>query len=288
MLLRLISLFVALSPIATPLYSADWWDKMTGLWQPKEKATDPTMRILLMKNLDGAQLQVRGKYRLVNPHTNTYITARPVGKSRYLETKEDGLKWGESFPGLYQLKVEPIDPSTEIIVDDVSYPGNLFFYDVEGKIYVVNEIPLEDYIKITLAPYQNLDLEHETLAALAIAARTNAYIESVNQRNSLRTVDANQIDYQGSFPDSIAIDDAAALTRNMIISQTGIYEGKATPFPVAFDKVNAGKVKGKQLSKISLEEANAFAKNGLHAAQILNKAFPGITIMLIEPEKKAE
>lgn len=288
MLLRLISLFVALSPFATPLHGADWWDKMSGLWQAKEKPAQPKMKILLMKNLDGIQLEIRGKYRLVNPHTNTYITARPVGKSRYLEAKEDGLKWGESFPGLYQLKIEPIDHTTEIILDNIAYPGDLYFYGVEGKIYVVNEIPLEDYIKISLSPYRELDLEHETFAALAIAARTNAYLETLQPKNNFWTVDAQKVGYQGVYPSNPSIDDAAALTRYMVISRTGLYEGVATPFPIEFDQISSEKTKEKQVSKITLDEANELAKNGSHAAQILNKAFPGITIMLLEHEKKAE
>ncbi len=290
MLLRLLSLFVALSPFATPLHGADWWDKMTGLWQgqAKEKPAHQTMRILLMKNLDGIQLEVRGKYRLVNPHTNTYITARPVGKNRFLEAKEDGLKWGESFPGLYQLKIEPIDQSTEILLDNVAYPGNLYFYGVEGKIYVVNEIPIEDYIKVSLSPYTNRQLEHETFAALAIAARTNAYLETLHPKNNFWTVDAQKIGYQGVYPQDQAIEDAVALTRYMVISRTGLYEGVATPFPIEFDELTSGKTKESQVSRISLDEANELAKGGNHAAQILNKAFPGITIMLLEHEKQAE
>lgn len=285
MLLRLTSFILSLSFIVSPLYSADWWDKVSSLWQDKEKdkekSVEPMMRILLKRNLENVQLEVRGRYRLINPHTDSFIAARSTGKNRLLEAVEDGLKWGESFPGIYQIKIEPIDSTTELFLDEVPYTGNLYFYAIEGKVYVVNEIPLEEYVNVSLLPYQDLTLESETLAALAIAARTNAFMETLNPRNTFWNIDAEKVNYQGPTAIEPAISQATMGTRSMIISRTGLYEGVATPFFVDFD-VLKGKGKETQASKISLEEAEQLAKQGHHAAQILIKAFPGISIMLVE------
>jgi len=72
------------------------------------------------------------------------------------------------------------------------------------------------------------------------------------------------------------------VTRYMVMSRTGAYEGGATPFASQFDSKTIPLTKDAEVSKISLEEANKMAQEGEHAAKILAKAFPGNTIRLLE------
>ena len=79
------------------------------------------------------------------------------------------------------------------------------------------------------------------------------------------------------------IAEAVRVTRYMIMSRTGVYEGVATPFAAQFDSIGpAYPNKEMESARISLEEANQMAENGMHAAQILSKAFPDTTIMLMQ------
>lgn len=281
MIVRTLLLFLALLPFSSPL-QASWWDNVTGYFKGQSRLAPPTIRILVLHDLEGVNLEVRGKYSLYDPYTNSYISSRFVGKSRYVQAVSDGLKWGEAFPGLYQIKIKPDDAVTTTVINGHEYEGSIYIYDVGGTVSIVNQIPIEDYVKAVLVNYQDRHLAPETLAALAIVARTNAYFQAVNPKNTYWAIDAQKVNFQGKTPVSSAVEDAIKLTRYMIMSRTGVYEGMATPFAAQFDALSPGQTKEMQVSKISLEEANETAQNGEHAAQILAKAFPGTTIMMME------
>lgn len=281
MIVRTLLLFLALLPFSSPL-QASWWDNVTGYFKGQSRSAPPTIRILVLHDLEGVNLEVRGKYSLYDPYTNSYISSRFVGKSRYVQAVSDGLKWGEAFPGLYQIKIKPDDAATTTVINGHEYEGSIYIYDVGGTVSIVNQIPIEDYVRAILVNYQDRHLAPETLAALAIVARTNAYFQAVNPKNTYWAIDAQKVNFQGKTPVSSAVEDAIKLTRYMIMSRTGVYEGLATPFAAQFDALSPGQTKEIQVSKISLEEANEKAQNGEHAAQILAKAFPGTTIMMME------
>jgi stage II sporulation protein D len=282
MILRALLLFLAFLPLNSPL-QADMWNDIKGYFKGNTRPEAPTIRILLLHDVEGAKLEVRGKYSLFDPYTNSHISTRFAGKSRYIQALGDGLKWGEAFPGLYQLKIKPENASTATVINHDEYEGTIFVYDIGGTISIVNQIPIEDYVRSILAVFQKQHLEPETLAALAIVARTNAYFQAVNPKNTYWAVDAEKVGYQGRIPPSYAVDDAVKLTRYMIMSRTSVYEGAATPFAAQFADLSLGQSsKELETSKISLEEANEMAKKGGHGAQILAKAFPGTTIMIME------
>lgn len=282
MILRTFLLFLALLPVGSPL-QATIWDNVAGYFKGNNRPEPPTIRVLLLHDVEGAKLEVRGKYSIFDPYSNSHISTRFTGKNRYIQALGDGLKWGESFPGLYQIKIKPEDSSAIAIINGREYDGLVYVYDIGGTISIVNQIPVEDYVHSVLANYQNQHLEPETLAAIAIVARTNAYFQANNPKNTYWAIDADKVGFQGLIRTYSAVNDAAEMTRYMILSKTGIYEGIATPFAVQFDALSPGQsAKDMEVSKISLQEANAMARRGDHAAQILAKAFPGSTIMLMQ------
>lgn len=282
MILRTLLLFLTLLPFSSPL-QAGVWDNITGYFKGNARPEPPTIRVLVVHDVEGANLQIRGRYSLYDPYTNSHISSRFAGKSRYIQANGDGLKWGEAFPGLYQLKIEPDDDLTLITINDNDYEGLVYIYDIGGTISAVNQIPVEDYVRSILANAQVQNLEPETIAALAIVARTNAYFQAVNPKNTYWAVDAQKVGFKGRVPGNYAIDDAVKQTRYMIMSRTGVYEGISTPFASQFGNLASGQSpKDMEVSKLTLEEANAMAKKGDHAAQILGKAFPGSTIMLMQ------
>lgn len=285
MILRTLLLFLILLPFHSPL-QAGIWDNITSYFKGSQRSEPPTIRVLVVHDVEAASLQIRGRYSLYDPYTNSHISSRFAGKSRHIQALGDGLKWGESFPGLYQLKIEPDEELTLVTVNGRDYEGLVYIYDIGGTISVVNQIPVEAYVRSILANEQNQSLEPETLAALAIVTRTNAYFQAVNPKNTYWAVDAQKVGFHGRVPGTYPIEDAVKQTRYMIMSRTGVYEGVATPFAVQFGALSAGQsAKDVEVSKITLEEANAMAQKGDHAAQILAKAFPGSTIMLMQYSK---
>lgn len=281
MILRTLLLFLALLPASVSLH-AGVWDNVSGYFRGQRKPEAPLIRVLILHDVENANLEVLGKYSLYDPYTNSHISTRFSGKSRKIQTMSDGLKWGESFPGLYQIKIRPEESISKTMINEHMYTGDIFIYDIGGTISVVNQIPVEDYVRTILIPYQHQYLEPETLAALAIVARTNAYFQAANPKNTYWAVDAEKVGFRGRVPSSKTIDDAVKNTRYMIMSKTGVYEGVATPFASKFDELPTAQSKEIEASQISLEEANEMASKGDHAAQILAKAFPGTTIMLMQ------
>lgn len=285
MKLRNLLIFLTLLPMNVALH-AGMWDNITSYFKGEAIPEPPSIRILLVHDVEGANLSVRGRYSLYDPYTKSHISSRFAGKNRYIQAVGDGIKWGESFPGLYQLKIEPDEAVTLVTVNDRDYEGLIYVYDIGGAISIVNEVPVENYVRSILTNYQSQPLEPEALAALAIAARTNAYFQAANPKNSYWAVDAQKVGFNGRLSSNATVDDALKQTRYMLMSRTGVYEGVATPFASQLGNLPIPQpAKEVQVSKLTLEEVNALAKKGEHAAQILSKAFPGSTIMLMQYSK---
>lgn len=285
MLRRLLAtLFVAILPLA-PSLEAGLWSNVKEFLGIKENPNPPKIKILIAHDLDGVNFEVKGKYSLYDPNTQEHISTRFIGKSKLMQGLRGGLKWGEEFPGLYQIKVEPEDDVTRIYINGTEYSGSMYVYDIGGGISIVNEVDIELYVQAVMANLFKQPMSDEALRALAIAVRTNAYVQATNPKNTYWALDAQRVGFDGEASlgkknDAVV---AAEETKYMILSKTGNYERKATPFLVQWTPIVPGKANDEQpsVSLISQEEAENMAKSGMHAAQILGKAFPGSTIMLM-------
>jgi hypothetical protein len=237
-----------------------------------------SLKILIMHDKPGVVLEVKGRYQLFDPNTNTVLGNRFSGKRKYIQPLKDGIRWGEEFPGIYQLLVQPDDRRTTTVVDGIEYRGKMYIYDIGGTISIVNEIPFDEYVKSMISPYIQQKLPEEVIAALAITARTNANYLKQNSRNNFWNVESNQINYHGfalTNPSTL-LDQAIRMTQNMIMT------GSSGPFLAKWDIVEANAIPTKEpvTSNISLEQAVRFAHQGDHAAQILKKAFPEAQVNL--------
>lgn len=265
------------------IVQADVWNNIVNKFQGRRSVEAPSLKVLITHDVEKARVDVTGKYSLFDPNDSSYYSYRHAGKSRDFQPMSDGLRWGEVFPGRYQLKIQPEDSSVIVRVDGNEYPGSIYIYDIGNSISIINQVPVEDYIRYIVAESNENSLHPEVLAAIAIVARTNAYYQASNPKNQYWTVDGSKVGYRGRYPVSRQIDNAVNATRYMIMSRTGVYEKTATPFAAQFDS-NSPKatLRDAEASKISLAEANEMAKRGEHAAQILARAFPGSTIMLMQ------
>lgn len=252
-------------------------------------AAEPNIKVLVLHDQKGALLEVQGKYKIFDPNTKQSIApnTRYVGKVKYIQPIENGLKWGEEFPGIHQIEIVAASNDTRIYVNGNEYPGIVRIYDIGGSISVVNELNLENYLSYLLAGRYASDLPEEVLAALAIAERTNAFYFAQKPRTNFWSVDASQVGYKG-FTNPAAnspIQRALNITKGMVLSRTGTYEGVVTPFPAQWDAASTKAVEASPspvISQIGLKQAIKIADEGGHAANILEKAFPRTTIQLIK------
>jgi stage II sporulation protein D len=282
MIARFFVLALGLLPLNT-VAEAGIWDKIKAMiWNPNYSI--PTIDVLIVNDQPSILLELKGKYHIYDPNTKEHVSTRFVGKKKHIQALSSGLKWGEEFPGTYQLHIVPDHQGIVAVVDGIEYRGSLYIYDIGGTISIVNRTDIEDYLSSILPDQFPDPLPVETCAAIAIAARTNAYYQSLNQENRYWTVDAGQVGYKGleSIKPNSEMAHAIKATNNMVMSKTGTYEGKLTPFAAHWGSITGGQsTKDQAFSHISFYEAEDLGKKGKHAAQILSKAFPNTHIEFI-------
>lgn len=246
-----------------------------------ERASLPSIRVLVAHDIPNATLEVQGSYNLQDPHDGTNLGRRLHGKQRCIEPLYIGLKWGEEFPGRYQVQVQPSSPESAVIVNGVTYYGNVTFYDVAGTLSVVHELPIEEYVMSQLAN-QSGELPDEALAALAIAARSQAYYLSQHPRNAYWDVDAMTAGYQGDEVVAEAYDVQRAVkgTRYMVLTQPS---AGTDGINVLSTKWSAdANISGAGQRVLATQVASTMAASGADAARILAQAFPGVSIRRIQ------
>lgn len=277
---RMLVLMLACLSVTTAA-QAGLWDSLTGYFGGERLPPQPTIKVLIAHDEPGVVLEVKGKYKLFDPRTGEHISTRFLGKRKYIQVAHDGLKWGEEFPGIYQLLIVPDDASTVTLVDGKEYQGSLAIYDVGGAISVVNNTYVENFLASFLGALYTNPMPEEALAAIAIAARTTAYYQTANPRSQYWAVDGRQYGYQGnaSVNSASGIDRALRATRYMVIGRNTPGSQSPSPFVAEWktsDPSRAGASAGTSLLAVS--DAETMARSGEHAAQILVKAFPGSAI----------
>ncbi|MEI8124750.1 MAG: SpoIID/LytB domain-containing protein [Parachlamydiaceae bacterium] len=285
MVIRILFLLLALVPMSVPAH-AGWFDDVLSFFG-KNYSAPPKIRVLVVHDQEGVVLEVKGKYKIHDPHTGDHMATRFVGKRKFIQAVRDGLKWGEEFPGVFQLVIIPDEKATTTIVDGIEYRGPIYVYDVGGKISIVNEIGIEDFLSSTLAQRYKGESQPEFLASVVIAARTAAYYTVEHPRSPFWSVDGRMSGYQGYavIDEETSVEHAIHDTRYMVMSSVNPGENKINTFPAQWSNEPVTNQGQQVVSRITLAEAAAMAKKGDHAAKILAKAFPGTKIELINYSK---
>lgn len=278
MVIKLFIGILAFLPFAEPLSAA-----IPNPFSKPAIPAPPALKILIAHDKPGVVLEVKGKYNVYDPKTNASLGVRYLGKRKYIQALNDGLQWGEEFPGIHQILIVPDSKKVTTIVDGIEYRGSIYVYSIQGLLSIVNEVDIEDFLQSMLAP-QSKDNHHpETLAAIAIAARTNAYFLKQNPKSPFWAVDGSKIGYQGYAVTNLdsPLEPAIEATRYLMMTSGLTQEGMAIPFAAYWPE------QGKPLSQpavpaqLTLKDADEMAKKGDNAAHILAKAFPNTSVVLM-------
>ncbi len=223
-----------------------------------EKISEPmsprNIQVLLEKDSTGALLEIKGPYHIFNPHDGSRVASGLLGKRFMIHELENGLKWGEEFPGIHQIYIKPSSAKTSIFINGIQYSGAVAVFGVSGRINIINDLDIEDYVKAILAPQFTASLEPEVLSALAILTRTDAYYNAIRSQESFFHVVASEVGYQGSalsIPDSPQ-EKAVETTKHLILVHPS--HGKNLPFAANWTENSAGKTAAYQ---------SLFRKSGL-------------------------
>lgn len=285
MVIRILFCLLALMPFtATTTVEAGWFDTFMGYFKRSGPTAPPKIKVLIVHDEVGVVLEVKGKYKILDPHTFEHLSTRYTGKRKFIQAVRDGIKWGEEFPGVYQILIVPDEASTTTVVDGIEYRGPIYVYDIGGTISVVNEILIEDFLASTLSTRYREEGPDEALAAAAIVARTAAYYRIENPKSQYWSLDGRQAGYQGyaSVNPQSAIDKAIRATRYMVMSNGAPNSGQTVPFLASWKPSSPTNISAQEIvGRITFSEAEDFAKKGENAAQILARAYPGVKIDLI-------
>ncbi len=199
---------------------------------------DTILRVLTHESLNGSLIEVKGAYSVKDPSTLKHMSSSYFKKRYYLSATTDGLNWGRLYKGIHQLEITPKHKSTSILVDGIQYNGKISCYDISGKIYLVIETKVDDYVKSILSGrfgYRNL--HQTTLEALAIAMRTDLYHKIATSSNPYWDIKATDHKFYGSSHQMInsTAEAAVTATKDLIM----IHHNR--PFPTSWSENCAGK-----------------------------------------------
>lgn len=199
------------------------------------------IQVLLEKDSQGALLEIKGPYYLFNPHDGSRTASGLLGKRFMIHHQENGLKWGEEFAGIHQLYIKPRSNDTSIFVNGIQYSGAVAIYGVSGRVNIINELDVEDYVKSVLTTQFPTPLEPEVMSALAIIARTDAYYHATRANDSFWHITAEETRFQGSalVVSNSCIDRAVDSTKHLILVHPE--GGKNLPFAAVWTEHSAGK-----------------------------------------------
>ncbi len=201
-----------------------------------QKEKPATIKVLISKLQDKVLLEAKGKFHVYNPLTSLHLSNHVFTKKGWVKPSERGIVWGDAFPGIYQIRLVPVDAKSTVLVNGIEYRGCVELYDIKGKLFVVNEVDIERYLKSVMTAQFPAEMDEEVMDAIAISARTNAYYLVYRKPTAYWHVDAKDVGYEGYAVtlQNLHVDRAINNTRHMVMTFNG------QTFPAAWTKDSAG------------------------------------------------
>lgn len=228
----------------------------------------PFIRVLLAAQKSSFQIEVQGSHNIYDPFTGKKLEAAFMSSSYQMTPTADGIKWGQEFPGVYQILIVPDSKGGNVVVDGIQYSGAVAFYEVGSMLAAVNWVSLEDMtsslLSMIMAP---ATIDHkEALGALAIGVRTLANEQMLHSSHQFWDVRADACGYKGLavVRQDEPFQDALKVSKNIVLEprsdkSTGLSSSELE----------------KMKQTITYQQAVDLAQNGKDASYILGKFFPG-------------
>ncbi len=131
----------------------------------------------------------------------------------------------ESYPAIPDRneKIERLGSMKgDLLVMGTRYSGNINVWKGVGGLYIINELPMEDYIKDVVVAEVSSDWDMEALKAQAVVSRTYALYQKRTNADAVYHIASSVLHqvYKGNNPDArvaYAVDE----TRNEIVTYKG-------------------------------------------------------------------
>jgi stage II sporulation protein D len=266
-------LLSCLLAINLPLFADITPEGEQQLREIRERFDGPSLRVQLMHDVDGAQVEVKGPYNVFDPRTGRKLDSAYLSSSYYMYPTRDGVRWGQEFPSIYQLLLVPDRADTTVMVAGTEYRGMAYLYQIKGTLGGVNELSLEDFVRSLLSSHIPVEVtEKEALAALAIALRTETLSWLANAQNPYWDIRANTVGYKGSAVErkDRPFIDAISHTKDLIIKKGG------TSDLVSIRWFSIGE------PMAPIQDMQQLAKEGKDARAILEKLLGNVQIVKLQ------
>lgn len=219
--------------VSSPIFA----DVMQPQADLSEQQKPATIKVLIADKKDKVFLEARGKYQVYSPLNNAELDRGIMTKRAYVTSSIEGIEWNGAFPGVFQIRITPTDAKSSILVEGIEYRGCVEIYAIQGKLYVVNEIDVERYLKATLTPQLTENLSPNVLEAVAILARTQAYHSASKTGHAYWHVKADEVGYTGYglALQNALVETAVNNTRYLVLTHNH------TPFATSWTKNSGGK-----------------------------------------------
>ena len=116
-----------------------------------QKSKPATVKVLLHRQVPEAMLEAKGRYEIYYPLDETKVSSGINSSRHTISVSEYGLKWGEDFKGFHQLRFVPVDSQSSLLVNGIQYRGCIEVWSNDGKLNIINEVGVEQYLKSTLS-----------------------------------------------------------------------------------------------------------------------------------------
>jgi stage II sporulation protein D len=238
---------------------------------------DPAIKVLLTKGQEGLMVEVKGPHNIYDPYTGKKLDATFTGSSYYMSPTSDGIKWGQDFPGIYQVLIIPDEPSAGVFVNGIAYPGVVAFYEVDSRLAAVNWTSLEDFVSSVFSGNflpKETD-QREALAAYAIVLRTKALQHIQSGESAFWDVTAEACGYKGYAV--VRFD--APFREAMKLTKKLIMVGKeSSTAPQRLDKKSLDDLR----QQMPFADIQAMARDGRDARLILHRFYPDQNLVLVD------
>lgn len=200
--------------------------------------TPTTIKVLIAEGIEETRVSVEGGYQLVDPKNNKTFSTTVISKDSPLKPQQRGLFWGEEYPGRYRASLTSLGNVFSLRVDGQEYDGILHICQVEGKLSIVNEVNIEDYLRSVLSHEFSAAPSFEVMAAITIAARTHAYFDAQRGKEAAWNVRKEDVGYVGKVQGHPSVIQAIDETHHVVMTLDDL---PSQTFPAVWTEDSGGR-----------------------------------------------
>ncbi len=192
----------------------------TSLEIPGNRENFHYVRVVLLKDIPEVRVEGNHPYTLKDVKGKILATGSKISPTT-VSVAGDGISFGKQ---IFHENPLFLDSPEGIKIAKHTYRNAVIFWrEPGGKLLVVNEVDLEDYIKGVIAWEASPNWPLESLEAQAIAARTYALFQAIRNQDKKFDVSKDVLSqvYKGKNVEHSRTNQAVEQTRGLVLTSNG-------------------------------------------------------------------